>query len=382
MSLLNSYQIKSQIRGYVAETKVEGNEIMKFRYSSMYIREEIRSIEDLVKILNPSVIQLQLDTNICIYLREFYRTPSKTIVDEVLWYELKKFFMHIEQYNVSIDYSLGVEESCRNLNNFKINYEKLDETVDILRDLFKMDFLQIIEHSKLIQFSEPVKDKSKRKLSKAESLEQESSFQNLIILSYACLLKLYLIYNDVTESSNVKKMINYIDFLANEINIMSLTHVIYGNLLLSGHPKAVRLIHPSKKTIPHFIHGIWNAALDLTLPTLVSGRFSSAKKVPVFVTRDELLWLIFDSMKMKYMFSGSEKFTHPPFIEIDFSKCNWNMDEMEQINKHYSKIQEKRLYNFIIQNESVEERLDKLRSLCLVLENDVKEFLSTKNGWK
>ncbi len=42
-------------------------------------------------------------------------------------------------------------------------------------------------------------------------------------------------------------MINYIDFLANEINIMSLTHVIYGNLLLSGHPKAVRLIHPSKK---------------------------------------------------------------------------------------------------------------------------------------
>ena len=129
----------------------------------------------------------------------------------------------------------------------------------------------------MIQFSEPVKDKSKRKSSKAESLEQESSFQSLIILSYACLLKLYLIYNDVTEYSNVK-MINYIDFLSNEINIMSLTHVIYGNLLLSGHPKAVSLIHSSKKTIPHFIHGIWNAALDLTLPTLVSGRFSSAKR--------------------------------------------------------------------------------------------------------
>ncbi|OKA27497.1 hypothetical protein [Bacillus cereus] len=251
---------------------------MKFRYSSMYIREDIGSIGELVEILNPSAIQLQLDTNICIYLREFYRTPSQTIVNKVLWDELKKFFMHIEQYNVSIDYSLGVEESCRNLNNFKINYEKLDETVDILSDLFKMDFLQIIEHSKLIQFSEPVKDKSKRKSSKAESLEQESSFQNLVILSYACLLKLYLIYNDVTESSNVKKMINYIDFLSNEINIMSLTHVVYGNLLLSGHPNAVSLIHSSKKTIPHFIHGIWNAALDLTLPTLVSGRFSSVKK--------------------------------------------------------------------------------------------------------
>ncbi|MBE7148919.1 hypothetical protein MN093_14435 [Bacillus mycoides] len=355
---------------------------MKFRYSSMYVREDIESIEELVKILNPSIIQLQLDANICIYLREFYRTPSKTIVDEVLWHELKAFFMYIEQYNVAIDYSLGVEESCRNLNDFKINYEKLDETIDILRDLFKMDFLQKIEHSKLIRFSEPVKDKSKRKSSKAESLEQESSFQNLIILSYACLLKLYLIYNDEIESSNVKKMINYMDFLSNEINIISGTHIIYGNLLLSGHPKAARLIHSNKKTIPHFIHGIWNAALDLTLPTLVSRKFSSAKKVPVFVTRDELLWLIFDSMKMKYVFSAGENFVHPPFIEIDFSKCNWTMDEIEQINKHYSKIQEKRLYNFMIQNESVEERLDKLRGLCLVLENDVKEFLSTKKGWK
>ena len=48
---------------------------MKFRYSSMYIREDIGSIGELVEILNPSAIQLQLDTNICIYLREFYRTP-------------------------------------------------------------------------------------------------------------------------------------------------------------------------------------------------------------------------------------------------------------------------------------------------------------------
>ena len=55
-------------------------------------------------------------------------------------------------------YSLGVEESCRNLKNFKINYDKVNETVNILRALFDMDFLQIIEHSKLIQFSEPAKD--------------------------------------------------------------------------------------------------------------------------------------------------------------------------------------------------------------------------------
>ncbi|SDZ07431.1 hypothetical protein [Bacillus sp. 166amftsu] len=353
---------------------------MKFRYSSMYIREEFKSIEELTRILNPSVIQLQLDTNICIYIRDFYRQPSKTISNEVLWNELKKLLMHIEQYDIEVDYSLGVEESCRNLNNFAINQEKLNETINILRNLFNMDFIQIIEHGKLIQFSEPVRDKSERQPSKVASLEQQSSFQNLMMLSYACLLKLYLIYNDRTETSKVQKMIDYMDFLSNEVDLMSLTHIIYGNLLLSGHPKARKLIHPSKKTIPHFIHGIWNAALDLTLPTLVSQKFMSAKKVPVFVTGDELLWLIFDSMKMKYMFSDGDESAHPPFIETDFSKFKWNIDEIKQIQNHHNKIQGERLYKFIVPSESMEERLDRLRGLCLALENEVKDYLSVNNG--
>ncbi|MGP1906812.1 hypothetical protein ACTSEZ_01485 [Metabacillus sp. JX24] len=354
---------------------------MNFHFSSMYVRQKIESIEELTNFLDPSEIQLYLDTNICIYLREFYRQPSKTITDEVLWNELKKLLRHIEQYDIEVDYSIGVEESCRNLNNFEINEEKFNETINILIALFEMDFLQMIEHSKLVKFSEPVKDTTERISSKVESLEQQSLFQNLMFLSYACLLKLFLIYNDTAEPSNAKKMINYLDFLSNEVDLMSISHIIYGNLLLSGHPQAIKLIHPKKKTVQHFLHGIWNASLDLTLPTLVSKKFISDKKVPVFVTRDELLWLIFDSMKVKYMFSNGNKSTHPPFIEIDFTKFKWSIEELHQITAHHDKIQEKRLFNFIVQSESMEDRLDRLRSLCFVLENNLKKYLKENKGF-
>ncbi|MDH2452129.1 hypothetical protein PQ796_16460 [Priestia megaterium] len=355
---------------------------MKFNYSSMYVRGKFESIEDVINKFDPAEIQLHLDSNICIYLRDFYREPSKTISNEVLWDELKKLLRNIEQYDIEVDYSLGVEESCRNLNNFEINEDKLNETINILRNLFDMDFLQMLEHSKLIQFSEPVRDRTERQLSKADSLEQQSLFQNLMFLSYACLLKLYLLYNDATKLSNTKKMINYLDFLSNEVNLMSSTHIIYGNLLLSGHPQAIKLIHPKKKTIQHFIHGIWNASLDLTFPTLVSKKFISDKKIPIFVTRDELLWLIFESMKMRYIFTSGNKSAYPPILEIDFSQFKWNLKELQEIKNHQDKIQEKRLFSFIRPTESMEERLNRLRKLCLTLENDVKKYLKENKGIK
>ena len=137
----------------------------------------------------------------------------------------------------------------RNLDNFEINKDKVKEALNNIGALFDMDFLQIIEHSKLIQFSEPAKDTSQRQSSKMASLNQPSSFQNLMFLSYACLLKLYLIYNDTTEPSNSKKMINYLDFLSNDVDLMSVAHISYGNLLLSGYPGAKDLIHRRRKRL-------------------------------------------------------------------------------------------------------------------------------------
>ncbi|MFC5405517.1 hypothetical protein [Cohnella soli] len=348
---------------------------MKFYFSSMYIKEQIDTLDDLLEKISPNAIQLHLDTNICIYLREFIREPSKTVSNVVLWEELRNLLRVIEQYDLEVDYSLGVEESCRDLGSFAVNEEKLSETLLLLNKLFKMDFLQMLDHSKLIQFSDPVKDKTQRQTSKGNSLEQQSVFQRLMYVSYACLLKLYQLYYLNSEMKNIDKMIFYLDFLANEVNLMSMSHIIYGHLLLSGHPKARKLIHSDKKTVEHIFHSIWNASLDLTFPTLVSQKFVSDKMIPVFVTRDEVLWLIFDSMKMRFMITDGNKSAQPPFMEMNLSKTKWTSTELRIINKYHMKIQRKRLYAFINREESIETQINKIKKLCFDLENTLKASL-------
>lgn len=348
---------------------------MKFYYSSMYIKEQIDSIDDLLEKINPNAVQLHLDSNICIYLRDFIREPSKTVTNEILWEEVRNLLRAIEQYDLEVDYSLGVEESCRDLSSFAINEEKLTDTLYLLNKLFKMDFFQMLEHSKLVQFSDPVKDTTQRQMSKANGLEQQSIFQRLMYVSYASLLKLYQLHTGNSKASNVDKMIEYLDFLANEVNLMSAAHIIYGHLLLSGHPKARKLIHSKQKSVEHIIHSIWNASLDLTFPTLVSQRLVSDKMIPVFVTRDEVLWLIYDSMKMRVMITDGNKPALPPFLEMDLSKTKWTSKELGIIDNHYLKIQEQRLYSYINGGESSEEQIKRLQKLCINLENTLKASL-------
>lgn len=355
-----------------------GGDSLKFNYSSQYIKERITSIGDLINKYDSDSFELFLDTNICIYLREFYREPNKTIANDKLWGELKKLLKDINLYDINVDYSIGLEESSRSLSDFQIIEDKYIETLTSLQYIFQMDYFEIIEHSKIIKFSPPVKDSTKRLSTKKSGLEEQSYFQNLMLLSYACLLKLYLIYNDDSEISNLEKMKNYLDFLSNEIDIMSLSHIIYGHLLLSGHHKARTLIHPKKKTVENMIHAIWNASLDLTLPTLVSIQFNKSKKIPVFVTRDELIWMIFDSMKMKYMFYNGKTNEQPPFIEMDLSLSNWDDESIKEINIYHEKIQRSRLTKFVFETESTESRLNRLMMLSLKLEKDVKKMLTEK----
>ncbi|MGL5352961.1 MAG: hypothetical protein ACRDA5_06510, partial [Clostridium sp.] len=70
---------------------------MKIYYSSMFIREDINSIDDLVKLADNDKIQLCLDTNICIYIRDLYNDSFKifNIKDNTID-ELFKFLKSVD----------------------------------------------------------------------------------------------------------------------------------------------------------------------------------------------------------------------------------------------------------------------------------------------
>ncbi|WFA09201.1 hypothetical protein [Tissierella sp. Yu-01] len=348
---------------------------MKFYYSSMYIHERINSFEELIEKIDGKLIELYLDTNICIYLRDYYKEPSSIVKRDEVWAELRTLLKHIKTRNLKVDFSFGVEEACRNKSNFEINYEKLVDMNYSIEELFNMDYFEMVEHSKLLKFDTQVKDTTKKKPSKMNSLESLSRFQNLLFVNYACLLKMYLLDKKREEKSNVQLMIEFLNFVEQEVDVFSTSIVIFAHYFFSGSSLIKRLIHRSKQVAEEKVHALWNAAIDLTFPPLVSKQILKSKSIPVFVTADQTLCLIFDAMKIRVMISDGDKSTLPPFVEVDLSKTCWSAEELREIDKYYDEIMKIRKYKFAFNEFDQERVLENLRAVCKKLEDELNSIL-------
>ena len=97
--------------------------------------------------------------------------------------------------------------------------------------------------------------------------------------------------------------------------------------------------------------------------------------MPVFVTADEALWNIFNSMKIRATISDGYKFAYPPFVEVDLSNTLWTDEELILINTYYIKIMERRKYKFVFSNFDQEKLLQNLRVLCKRLEDQLKSTI-------
>ncbi|MCR8641280.1 hypothetical protein NV379_01300 [Paenibacillus sp. N1-5-1-14] len=349
---------------------------MKFYYSSLYIHETLSSFEDLKNKIDPQLIELYLDTNICIYLTKLYKEPSSLVSQtDNTFEELLGLLKNIETNNLLVDFSLGLEESCRELSNFEINMSKFNDMNNAIRSLFEMDYFQMLQHSKLIKFEPFIKHETRKTNSKTNSLESVSSFQRLLFVSYACLLKMYILDKKKNLKSNTQLIIEYFDFVEKEIDIFSASITMFAHYYFSGNNKIRKLIHKTKNNDEDKLHAIWNASLDLTFPALVSQKFLKDKIIPVFVTADENLWLIFDSMKMKFMITNGTEAALPPFLEVDYTRTNWTQAELQEINNFYDGIMERRKYKFVFNNFDQEELINRMRILCFNLEKELKNSL-------
>jgi hypothetical protein len=345
----------------------------------MYIDEEINHLEQVVEKYGAHNIELILDTNICIFLRDFYNQPNSIIMkSDGAWEALKKLLFCIEHYDLEVDYSIGMEEACRNKNDFSVNYGKANEMHRHISTLFSMDYFQMLEHGKLVKVNSPTKDKSERQNTKIQGLLQPGQFHGLLFNTYATLLKLYLLNRLEIKLSKVEKMVAFLDFLEKEVDMLGGSDIVFGSHYLSGNDEIKKLIHNTKNTEELKIHSLWNAAIDLTMPTLVGMRFIKDKAIPIFVTGDKVLWYIFNSMKMRMLFINGDKSAHPPFIELNFENAGWTKAEYRIINSYHKQILERRKYKFVFQDFDFEQHLIKMRDLCYRLENELK--FRMKNG--
>lgn len=348
---------------------------MKVHYSSMYIYKTIYSSDELIEEIDVKAIELYLDTNLCIHLRDFYKEPSSVTKREDIWKELRDLLKFIDINDLLVDFSIGIEEACRNKSNFEINFEKMLDMNKSINDLFKMNYFEMLEHSKIVKYDKQIKDTTHKAVTKINSLDTNSIFQNSLFVNYACLLKMYLIDKENSCLSRDQLMIEFLDFLENEVDLFSASIVVFAHYYFSGNTSIGKLIHKSKNNAEEKIHAFWNASIDLVMPMLVSKKLIESNIVPVFVTADEALWNIFNSMKIRATITDGNKFAHPPFVEVDLSNTLWTDDELMLINTYYKKIMERRKYKFVFNNFDQDKILQNLRVLCKRLEDQLKSSI-------
>lgn len=347
---------------------------MKIYYSSMFIREDIDSIHDLVRLANKDKIKLCLDTNICIYIRELYNDPygiykrKNNILDELF-----KFLKDVEYHDLEVDFLYGCEEASRTLDVFNINQDKLEEIIVNINNVLNMSNNQLLQFLYSNKVSSQCMDYSKRTDSKIQSLERPSSFKNILTLNYACLLQLYIQKMKYPDLDNVNQMIKYIDFLNTKIDMISASNLIFGYYYFSTDSIIKKMIHTKKKEVEHKIHAIWNASIDLTLPILVSRKFIEEDVIPVFVTADVGIFTLFNSMKIKCIFG--DRVSTPPLVEINLEKLPWKTNNITLLDNYFNSIQKGRIQKLYYNNWNLHDIIIKNMNLCKELEDEAKKYM-------
>lgn len=325
--------------------------------SSRISNKRILSLEELFTYYKPEDVILVFDTNIVVDYREFYLSPLKFKETQFSTYcSLRYLVEQIERYNLEINATFGVDESCRAVSDFSILHNKRKQTHDILMKMLYSGIDQFDLHLKKNVSVNSIKDYSARTISKIDSLKERSIGQNLIIVSYLTALKIaeLKLKQDSGKINRLEAFLSFFEYATKEIDCVGGTIINYAYHLFGGMDSLKRIIlirKIGKASKENVIHQIFNGAIDLILPYLVDSvnhLFKTDKNyIPVFVTRDERISDIHSLHATKVIFGeGPYSFQ---LVEGKYSskrKMNWTEKEETLIknvmeNDIFSRIEKK-----------------------------------------
>lgn len=344
---------------------------MSITYSSAFLEQQVNSISELAKYIPSSKVKLVLDTNICIIIREFYQRPNKLSEDS--WNFLKQFIQEVHSNNILIDYSLGCEEACRSNDKFQINEKKLIQMSSHLKQVFNMSYEQFLLYRESEVDIAPIKDETQKHDTKLEALNEPSSFQNIMLINYAGLLKSFLIQK-FDYDDNLSKLLRFYSFLDNEVDVIG-PNLMFGIYLFGGDTNIRKLLFKKYKDEEQLLHNILNAAIDLSFLTLVTNRYEVGKYIPVFATRDIGLGVMFRTMKLRFAITDEHELSKlPQLVQGTYPTHIWKDKEINKIDEYITDLRSRRLNKSLeIDNSKKANVLNNLLLLCGRLEKQIKE---------
>jgi hypothetical protein len=310
--------------------------------SSEIPSKQFLSLEELFTMVPPQEILLVFDTNIVVYYRDFFLNPRHFVTNKPEVFKSIEYLVDsIHFYDLEVNSSIGNDESSRSKLDFSISREKARQTRDVMQMMFSMTKHSLNYHTESYFKLEPVFISQELSDSKVLCLKQESTFSGILTLSYACVLKIFLLFCDL-ESGKIDRRKAYLDFLnfameeADGVAVLILSFAYH----LFGGVNAFRsMLFAKGKALPkEKLHQLFNGALDLIYPYVVNRAQDffpipnkSEALIPILVTGDRRLSILHSICNKRYLVDQDKVLmTELPLAQLDFfagEKTKWTTED-------------------------------------------------------
>ncbi|WP_099221838.1 hypothetical protein [Listeria costaricensis] len=303
-------------------------------FSTVFYEGRMVDEESFFQDNNSRKFMFILDTNLAIMIREYQKDTSAF---EKHYGGMKKIFLStvniIKKHKCCIIYQYACEEASRNKTDGSIDQEKYRFMVQCIEKLFDIDV-----NYNLI--SKPSKIYGEVTKSKIPLLKDNGLFYEKSIITYIVVLKAYLLKYDKKDIDDKTKVKIFLNFCEEELRVFSPISMSFGIHYLGNAKSVLKKINRTNG-IKGVLDSLYGAAIDLTLPTIASqlSEQTNYEEIPIFVTFDKGLKLIFDSLTIESIGRAPDGSIVPSYSQKIFYISGWKDADIHELCKYGQTLQ-------------------------------------------
>jgi hypothetical protein len=307
-------------------------------FSSTWVEGKILDLDAFLAMNRERDFSFLLDTNFVIYAREYVTNREVFIKSNPkIACIFQKTLDIINSLDAIIIYHFACEEASRSKNDGNIDSDKYRQLTECLSKIFNRKLpYQIRSTNPLIDACITY--------SKVPILSSNGLFKSASPITYASILKAYIIKNYDTMLDNKEKTIKYIRFLNEELNVYSSISVTFGIHYFGTSPNILKNVKPKLGYI-EVLNRLYAASIDLMMPTIFcqTAEFYSNNIAPIFITFDKGIKLIFDSLSLKGFLNSSDLGYVPVYGFKVFYDSGWKDKDIQEFEALSNKISQYRI---------------------------------------
>lgn len=307
-------------------------------FSSTWVEGKIVNIDKFLDLNKDREFLIFIDTNFAIYAREFVTQRETFMINNP---DIARTFQNavetINNLDSVIVYHFACEEASRSKANGNIDLMKYELMVNCVSKVFNRKL-----SSQLRSINTLLNEKITH--SKVPLLKCNGLFKNVAPITYVSILKAFLIKHFDGNLDNKGKVLKYIQFLNNELNIYTPIMITFGIHYFGKEPNILKNVKP-KNGVEKILNKIYAASIDLMMPTIVAqtSEYMNGNVAPLFLTFDKGIKLLFDSLSVVKYENISDNQHLPVYSYAVFYSSGWNKEDILEFGRLSQEISSKRL---------------------------------------